>query len=47
MARHPGTGAVERRAALLVNVLARRELPQRGCSAVTFRPSGGYVELQL
>jgi hypothetical protein len=34
--RHPASGAVERRAALLVNVLVRRELLACGCSAVTF-----------
>ncbi len=36
--RHPASGAVERRLALLVNVLVRRELLEIGCSAVTFGP---------
>lgn len=36
MTRHPATGAAERRWALWVNVLERRELPPRGSSAGTF-----------
>jgi len=35
MTRHPKLGAAERRLALLVNVVTRRELRGCGCSAVT------------
>ncbi len=37
--RHPMLGAAERRAALLVNVLTRRELANCACSRVSFRRS--------
>ena len=37
--RHPRLGAAERRAALLVNVLTRRELANCACSLVGFRRS--------
>lgn len=43
MTRHPATGAVERRAALLVNVLVRRELRECGSSAVTFHLWAGAL----
>src|SRR5438046_9244284 len=37
--RHPRLGAAERRAALLVNVLTRRELANCACYRVSFRRS--------
>jgi hypothetical protein len=37
--RHPMLGAAERRAALLVNVLTRRELANCACYWVSFRRS--------
>jgi len=37
--RHPRLGAAERRAALLVNVLTRRELANCGCYRVSFQRS--------